>query len=210
MSTIQIPVDPVLVVLLRRTHRIETRQIRVGRETQTRRERVESIERTPSGWTQASLASAVTGANQIWTAGHIQFSMSSPTTREFEVPGGETTVDENAYQYLINQIQGSRGRITLLAVSRFARWDLGGQASRGTCILPSNLTEANRGRVFAHEFGHLLGLDHVGEQVALLRNLMRPGLVAGPELTDDQIARARSSNLATAAQQTRQPQPSSG
>jgi hypothetical protein len=199
MSRITVPVDPNYVILEVPEYRVEERQVRVGRVTQTRRERVEVMQETPSGWTTEALGHAIAGANGIWAPAEIQFNLGPPTTRRFRPPGDGTRVDENAYQYLINQMPGRLGRITLLLVQRFARWDLGGQASRGTCILPSNLSVQNRGRVFAHEFGHLLGLNHIDTPDTNLQNVMRPGLVAGNQLTPDQIRDARQSPLATRA-----------
>jgi len=199
MAEITIPVDPNDVILETPEYRVETRQVRVGRETQTRRVRVEAIQETPSGWTAEALRDAIAGANRIWAQAQIQFNLGPLTPKRFRPPGDANRVDENAYQYLINQMPGQPGRITLLLVYRFARWDLGGQASRGTCILPSNLTAHNRGRIFAHEFGHLLSLDHLVTPNQNLQNVMRPGLVAGNELTADQIRDARRSVLAIRA-----------
>lgn len=196
MPTITVPVDPCFVTLQITEYRIEPRQVRVGRETQTRRERVEVVTEIDSGWDARSLNVAITGANQIWAQAQIQFSLTPATIRRFRPPEDARRVTENAYQYLINQMPGRPGRITLLLVREFARWDLGGQASRGTCILPSTLTVRNRGRVFAHEFGHLLGLAHVETPGRQMQNLMRPGLVAGNQLSEEQIRTARQSRLA--------------
>jgi hypothetical protein len=196
MIQITIPVDPLFVVLEIPRYEIRTRQVRVGNRIQQRRERVRTTDQVDSGWNSESLNAAITGANLIWASGKIVFSPTRALTRRFQPPGNVTVINDDTFQYLINHTHGRRGRITLLLVHRFQRWDLGGQASRGTCILPSTLTANNRGRVFAHEFGHLLGLDHMETENENLQNVMRPGLVAGNELTEDQIQLARSSTLA--------------
>jgi hypothetical protein len=53
------------------------------------------------------------------------------------------------------------------------------------------------GRILAHEFGHLLHVPHMTEERTNLQNVMRPGLVAGDQITQDQIDIARQSALAT-------------
>jgi hypothetical protein len=57
------------------------------------------------------------------------------------------------------------------------------------------------GRAWAHELGHLMGLDHVEidyadeRQAALRSNLMTKGLSMGRDLTDKQIGRVKGSKL---------------
>lgn len=199
MSQITVRVDAYFVNLEIQEDRIVSRTIRVGRDTREQRERVTDTRTIESGWDNSAFRASIDGANEIWKQADIQFQAANPEIRCFRPPGNASLVNESTYQYMINQTQGSPGRITALLVRQFARWDLGGQASRGTCIMPSTLTEHNRGRVFAHEFGHLLGLPHLEVQGQNLQNLMRPGLVAGNQLLPDQIATARGSQLATRA-----------
>ena len=57
------------------------------------------------------------------------------------------------------------------------------------------------GRAWAHELGHLMGLDHVEidyadeRQAALRSNLMTKGLSMGRDLTDKQIGKVKGSKL---------------
>ncbi len=208
MSQIDIPVDPYCITLFIQEFRIETRRIDNGnRPAHTQRLRVAHTRVIPSEWTRDSINAAMRGANTIWAAANIQFTLSAITNQTIELPGNLSRLDDNAGQYLINQIRVRPGRITLLLVREFARWDLAGQACRGACILPSSLTPNNRGRVFAHEFGHLLSLGHVDSPNTHLNNVMRPGLFAGPDLTPEQIQQARRSTLATRAVAATRQQP---
>lgn len=199
MTQIRICVDAFYVNLEIPEHRIVTRTIQVGHSSREQRERVTEIRIVESGWDLDSFRASIAGANEIWEQADIQFMAADPEIRCIRPPGNTSVVTDSTYQYMINQTQGVPGRITLLLVRQFARWDLGGQASRGTCIMPSTLTAHNRGRVFAHEFGHLLGLPHLEVEGQNLQNLMRPGLIAGPRLLDHQIETARESALATRA-----------
>ncbi len=208
MSRIEICISAYYIHLEIPEHRIVTRTIQVGRTSREQRERVTKIRIVESGWDLDSFRASIAGANEIWEQADIEFVAADPSIRCFRAPGNATVVTDSTYQYMINQTQGEPGRITLLLVRQFARWDLGGQASRGTCVMPSTLTAHNRGRVFAHEFGHLLGLHHMEVEGQNLQNLMRPGLVAGPRLLEDQITTARESALATRAASL-QPQASS-
>jgi hypothetical protein len=57
------------------------------------------------------------------------------------------------------------------------------------------------GRAWAHELGHLMGLDHIvinyadERQAALRSNLMTKGLSMGRDLTDKQIGKVKGSKL---------------
>ncbi|MEA1934010.1 MAG: hypothetical protein U9N60_06230 [Thermodesulfobacteriota bacterium] len=55
------------------------------------------------------------------------------------------------------------------------------------------------GRILAHEFGLLLSVPHMTSPRSNLQNVMRPGLVAGDQITRDQIDIARQSSLAIRA-----------
>lgn len=193
MSTFSIPVDVHLITLLVTTSRVVTRQIQVGRITQPRRQRVQAVQEVPPRWTSATARQAISGANQIWSHAQITFTLRSAVPRRIPAPGNREVVNANGFQFLINQYP-SRSGVSLLLVSRFSGNEVGGQASRGVAILPF-LTGHLRARILAHEFGHLLGVGHMEERRTHLQNLMRPGLVAGNQLIQNQIDTARRSSL---------------
>jgi hypothetical protein len=204
MSTVSIPVDAHLITLLVRSSRIATRRIEAGRTTQTRRERVQTVEEVSPGWTRRDLQQAMSGANQIWSQAQIAFTLRCVRPERVAAPGNRAVVNPNGFQFLISQFPARSG-ISLLLVYRFSGNEVGVQASRGVAILPF-LSRNMRARILAHEFGHLLGVDHMEATRTHLENLMRPGLVAGNQLTQDQINTARRSSLVTQATQS-QPTP---
>jgi len=199
MSLITIPVDAQFIILERTENYTDRNEINSGGFAQTqfvRRERKHTVD---SGWSVASFNAAIATANAIWEPAEIRFRASEPTTRCVQPPMDFTYATDGAYQYLMNHTVGQDGRITVLLVQKFPHWDQGGDAGRGTCIVPSMMNGLDPGRVLAHEFGHLLGLEHVETDEESMQNLMRQDSVAGSELTDEQIARARQSGLAQRA-----------
>lgn len=199
MSLITIPVEAHFIILERTemyTDRVETN---IGGMPQTQYVRRERKHEVDSGWNPASFHSAIAGANAIWEPAGIQFRASDSVVKRVQPPMDFTYSTDGAYQYLLNHMVGKEGRITALLVQKYPHWDQGGEVTRGTCILPSLLTAQNPGRAFAHEFGHLLGLEHVEADDENMLNLMCLESQSGTALSDNQIATARESGLAQRA-----------
>jgi hypothetical protein len=83
-----------------------------------------------------------------------------------------------------------KNAVSLLLVRRFAGSEGGASVEKlGVCAVGDDSPDT----ALAHEFGHLLGLEHQGD----IRDLMNPGLSApGMPLTPREISAARASRLA--------------
>ncbi len=209
-SNITILVHAHLITIYVESFQIITRRIEVGSRTQERRHRVRSIREIPPGQSRNSISQLIERANNIWSQADITFSLQQATPHRVQAPNNRETINANGFLYLARQYPApARSGINLLLIFRFAG-DEGGQAieSQRVCIVRTLRAEL-MGRVLAHEFGHLLSLEHMEEEGTNLQNLMRPGLVAGNQLTEPQIRTARNSKLATrfsqARSRTRQP-----
>lgn len=194
---VTIPLEAHLITLLVDEQRIVTRQIQVGRTTQTRRERITEQREIPPGETAATVRAGVTLANQILASTHVSFQLSSINTQRTVAPQNREVVTENGFLYLARQYPAQRGA-RLFVVQRFADQE-GGQAieAQRVCIV-KHLGSPLFGKTLAHEFGHLLALGHVTTGAAARYNLMWPGLRAGDRLEASQIQTAQSSGLARA------------
>lgn len=192
-----IPLEAHLITLLVTEQRIVTRQVQVGRTTQTRRERVTQQREIPPGETAATVRAGVTLANQILEPTNISFRLTSINTQRTVAPQNREVVTENGFLYLAGQYRARRGA-RLFVVRQFAGQE-GGQAveAQRVCIV-KRLGGPLFGKTLAHEFGHLLNLGHVTTGTAARYNLMWPGLRAGDRLEPAQIQRARRSALAGA------------
>lgn len=206
MSLITIPVEAQFIILERTemyTDRVETAIGGIPQTQYVRRERKHEVD---SGWNLAGYQSAIAGANAIWEQAEIRFRAADPVIKRVQPPMDFTYATDGAYQYLMNHAVGKEGLITMLLVQKFTHWDQGGDAGHGTCILPSMLYGQNPGRAFAHEFGHLLGLEHVEADEEHMQNLMCLDSMSGIELSDQQIATARESELAQRATPPSEPE----
>lgn len=98
-------------------------------------------------------------------------------------------LDDNGF-YMLASAFPMKDAVSLLLVRRFAGSEGGASAEKlGVCAVGDGSPDT----ALAHEFGHLLGLEHQGD----IRDLMNPGLSApGTPLTAREISAARVSKLA--------------
>ena len=197
-ANISIPVDVHLITITVGSSRIITHTIRVGRGFQQRRERIQSILEFSSGQTRQSIDQLMARANQIWSPANISFTLQRVTPHSIQAPGNREEVNEAGFLFLAGQYPAIN-RISALFVHRFSGTE-GGQAieNQRVCILKSSPMQL-MGRILAHEFGHLLSVPHMTSDRSNLQNVMRPGLVAGDQIIQDQIHIARLSSLAIRA-----------
>jgi hypothetical protein len=186
----KVPVEAHLVHLLKPVFEFETRTIRVGKTLQTRRVRVEKTLVFATARTEESLKPLFDSVNAIWAPAKIEFSLASVAVEKLAAPGDAETVNVNGFLYLAQEFPAGKG-VSLLLVRKFASADLGGQAveEQRVCIVG----DVSPATSLAHEFGHLLGLEHEGD----IRNLMNAGLsIPNPQLTPSQVRTAQKSALA--------------
>ena len=198
-ANISIQVDLHLITITVESSRIITRTIQVGRRSQQRRERIQSRREFSSGQTRQSIGQLMARANRIWAPANISFTLQSVSPHNIQAPGNREEVNEAGFVFLAGQYPAARNKISALFVHRFSGTE-GGQAieNQRVCILKSSPAQL-MGRILAHEFGHLLSVPHMTSPTTNLQNVMRPGLVAGDQITQDQIDIARRSSLAIGA-----------
>jgi hypothetical protein len=184
-----IPVDAHLLTLTISTPDIVERPVRVGRETHMQRERVMRSRDIPTTRDAASLASSFKEVNKIFGAADIEFRLQNTTTDPIEAPSGSEAVDDRDFLMLASRFP-MKNAVSLLLLHRFKGAEGGASVEKlGVCAVDDNSPDT----ALAHEFGHLLGLEHQGD----IRDLMNAGLSPpGTPLTAREISAARASALA--------------
>jgi hypothetical protein len=211
-NVIAIPVDLTLATTVVTTTRIvkEPRPQRV----------VEATKRAPDE-TEASVREALKKVNQIWSVADLKFELRRSRTAEVELPSGKLKVTREDLYFLAREFPALHG-MSLVVVNGFENSRTGGSSieEHAFCIMPKIDDLRSYARKLAHELGHLLGASReehsrklTPEQTELLAhfdeaeakaagwtkprsyNLMYEGALAGEELTDAQIQRARTAAL---------------
>jgi hypothetical protein len=184
-----IPVDAHLLTLTISKFEIIERPVSVGSTTHMQRERVQRKTEIHTQRTAATLMVSFTAVNKIFRAADIQFRLRNTTSESTEAPKGSEALDDEGFFMLASGFPMNNG-VSLLLVRKFAGSEGGASAKElGVCAVGDNSPDT----ALAHEFGHLLSLDHQGD----IRDLMNPGLSApGTPLTRSEIAAARASPLA--------------
>lgn len=103
-----IPLEAHLITLLVTEQRVVTRQIQVGRTTQTRRVRVTKEREIPLDETATTVGASVILANQILAPTNISFRLSSINTQRTAAPQNREVVTVNGFLYLARQYPARR------------------------------------------------------------------------------------------------------
>lgn len=166
----------------------------------------------PQRWTEPYARSVLKGASDLFTTrAQIAFTLASCQKVVESMPTGARAdaLDLAGYHFLSAAHRAGNG-VRVLLVDRVSRPELGGQSRHETrvCFVTYGADAGATSRMLAHEFGHLLELEHIDqvrnagpgqerEVAARMRNLMYSGaLNPAAELTPEQVQRARSSALA--------------
>jgi hypothetical protein len=184
-----IPVDAHLLTLTISKFEIVERPVRVGRETRMQRERIQTKTEISTTRSEASLRLSLVEVNKIFGAADIEFRLRTTKPKAIEAPKGSDALDDEGFLMLAKDFPMTDA-VSLLLVRRFKGSEGGAaQESLGVCAVG----DISPDTALAHEFGHLLGLEHQGD----IRDLMNPGLSPpGTPLTPHEIADARKSKLA--------------
>ena len=185
---INIPVQAHFLTLTIGTPEIVEHQVQRGRQSYTQRERVIRTQEFPPRRTASSLALSMAAVNRMFAAADVFFQLFGSTTDSVEAPNGRAALDDPGFLMLARQFPATRG-VSLLLVGRFQGSE-GGAAveSQAVCAVGDAAPDSS----LAHEFGHLLGLNHQGD----IRDMMNPGLsVPSPQLTSAEIATIRNGRL---------------
>jgi hypothetical protein len=126
--------------------------------------------------------------NKIFGAADIEFRLRNTTSESVEAPKGSEALDDEGFLMLAAGFPMNNA-VSLLLVRRFAASEGGASKEKlGVCAVGDSSPDTAP----AHEFGHLLGLEHQGD----IRDLMNRGLSApGTPLTSSEIKDARASRL---------------
>jgi hypothetical protein len=183
-------VDAHLLTLTISKFEIIERPVSVGSTTHMQRERVQRKSEMQTQRTAATLMMSFTAVNKIFRAADIEFRLRNTTSDSAEAPKGSETLDDEGFFMLASSFPMNNNAVSLLLVRKFAGSEGGASAEElGVCAVGDSSPDP----ALAHEFGHLLGLEHQGD----IRDLMNPGLSApGTPLTRSEIVAARASPLA--------------
>jgi hypothetical protein len=183
-----IPVDAHLLTLTISTPEIVERPVHVGRETHMQRERVQRTREIPTQRNASSLLLSFIEVNKIFKAADIEFRLRNTTKETTEAPNGSEALDDSGFLMLARSFPMDDA-VSLLLVRKFSGSEGGASLEKiGVCAVGDSSPDT----ALAHEFGHLLGLEHQGD----IRDLMSPGLSSpGTPLTRREIAGARASAL---------------
>jgi hypothetical protein len=184
-----IPVDAHLLTLTISTPEIVEHPVRVGRETRMQRERVQRTREIATTRDAASLLKSLVAVNGIFAAAGIEFRLRHTSRHTVEAPKGSADVDDVGFLMLAMQFP-KRDGVSLLLVRKFVGSEGGASKKElSVCAVGDDANDTS----LAHEFGHLLWLEHQGD----IRDLMTRGLaVPGAPLTQGEIRDARKSPLA--------------
>jgi len=185
-----IPVDAHLLTLTISKFEIIERPVRVGSTAHMQRERVQRKSEIQTQRTAATLMVSFMAVNKIFRAADIEFRLRNTTSESAEAPKGSEALDDEGFFMLASGFPMNNNAVSLLLVRKFAGSEGGASAEElGVCAVGDSSPDT----ALAHEFGHLLSLEHQGD----IRDLMNPGLSApGTPLTRSEIAAARASPLA--------------
>jgi hypothetical protein len=188
-DVVVIPVDAHLLTLTISTPEIVEHPVRVGRETRMQRERVQRTREIATIRDAASLMKSLMQVNKIFGPAGIEFRLRHTLPHTVEAPKGSADLDDEGFLMLAKQFPKQNG-VSLLLVRRFVGSEGGAsQKELGVCAVGDDANDTS----LAHEFGHLLWLEHQGD----IRDLMNRGLaVPGAPLTRDEIRDVRKSPLA--------------
>jgi len=166
-----------------------------------------SVQFSPSG-----IGEVVRIASEIWQQASISVLLQNIDERTLVMPGtGSPHLNDPVFFFIQSQLRDGNSQVVKAAITGQTGHNLhGGMATIGGrfCLLPwgpGGETMQRRGKVLAHELGHLMGLpDFTGsllpgippaERLAITNNLMASTMSMGTRLTQNQIESVGSSPL---------------
>src|SRR5260370_10799444 len=188
-NVVIIPVDAHLLTLTISTPDLVARAVRVGRESRVQRERLHRTREIKTTRSAASLISSFKEVNKIFGAADIEFRLRYTTSDPVEAPKGSEDLDDEGFLMLAKDFP-MKNAVSLLLVRRFVGSEGGASKKElSVCAVGDDANDTS----LAHDFGHLLWLDHQGD----IRDLMNPGLaVPGAPLAPKEIGDVRESPFA--------------
>jgi|SRR5579871_1281196 len=157
-------------------------------------------------WSRDAANEALAVANSIWSKANIAFVIADCVMdKPLEMAKSDRTDDRRLLDVLSLRHTPEK-LVHLFLISPVQNLPAGGCSYLDSDPEPAGFVQwygagVANGRVWAHELGHLLSLDHVDvdysdqRQAALRSNLMTRGLSVGTDLTAGQIGKAKSSKL---------------
>jgi hypothetical protein len=161
----------------------------------------------PAKWSCDAAAEALNVVNSIWSTADIAFVIKDCSAdRPLDIAKSARNKDQGLLDVLTSRHKPDNSAHIYL-VNPIENLNAGGGSYQNSDPEPASFVQwyantVSNGRAWAHELGHLMSLDHIeinyqDERQAAQRvnNLMVKGLTMGKDLTDKQIARAKSSML---------------